>query len=219
VDKPFVVHGGAGTGSVIVEAALTLLGQPYDVVEAPALTSPLRRQRAAEVNPMRQVPALVPPNGEILTESAAILIWLADRYPGARLAPPVSDPRRGAFLRWMAYVSAQIYALFWIRDDLTRLAADPAHEVVIRERTTARILHCWEMMDRQISPGAYLLGDDLGVLDLYVTVISRWGPRRRRFTAAAPKMSDVVRKVDADPRLTALWAARFPFTPGWEGEA
>lgn len=217
MDKPFTVHGGRGTGSVIVEAALTLLGQPYEVVEEPALTSPGRERRAAAVNPMRQVPALVLPSGEILTESAAILIWLADRYPGARMAPTVGDPRRGAFLRWMAYVSAQIYALFWIRDHLSRLAADPAHEAVIRERTTARILHCWDMMDRQISPGAYLLGDELGVLDLYVTVISRWGPRRRRFYDAAPKMAEVVRRVDADPRLTALWAARFPFAAGWEG--
>ena len=217
MDKPFVVHGGRGTGSVIVEAALTLMALPYQVLDQPALSSPLRDRHP--VNPLRQVPALVLLDGEILTESAAILIWLADRYPQSRLAPTPSAPGRAAFLRWMAFVSAQIYALYWVRDDPTRLAADEDHQALILARTAERILHCWRTMDAQISPGAYLLGDELGVLDLYVTVISRWRPRRRKFYAAAPKMADVVRRVDADPRLTALWAERFPFATGWEGEA
>ncbi len=66
-------------------------------------------------------------------------------------------------------------------------------------------------MDAQVSPGRYILGDDLSVLDLYVAVVSRWGPRRKRFYEEAPKMADVVRRVDQDPRLTAFWARRFPF--------
>jgi GST-like protein len=72
-------------------------------------------------------------------------------------------------------------------------------------------------MDAQIHPGRYILGDQLGVVDLYVAVISRWGPRRKRFYAEAPKMAEVVRRVDAEPRLAAFWAERFPFTEGWEG--
>jgi len=218
VDKPIIVYGGRGTGSVIVEAALTLLELPYEVIEQPALDSPTRNERAAAVNPMRQVPAVVLPGGETLTESAAILIWLADRYPQARLAPAPLERARAAFLRWMTFVSSQIYALYWIRDDTSRLADDPVHQALVKARTTERITHCWRMMDAQIHPGDYLLGNELSMLDLYVTVISRWGPRRARFYAAAPKMADVVRRVDADPRLAALWAERFPFAPGWEGE-
>ena len=56
-----------------------------------------------------------------------------------------------------------------------------------------------------------LLGDDLSVLDLYVAVASRWTPRRARFTAEAPRMAEVVRRVDALPVLQAFWAERFPF--------
>ena len=61
-----------------------------------------------------------------------------------------------------------------------------------------------------------LLGDALTVLDLYVTVVSRWGPRRVRFYDVAPRMSEVVRRVDADPRLAEFWPKRFPFFDGWE---
>lgn len=204
---PFVVMGGKGTGSVAVEAALTLIGAPYHVREG--------AKRA--VNPMGQVPALILPTGELMTESSAILIWLADAYPEAGLAPRVGEPAQAAYLRWMAFVSAAIYALYWIRDKPSRLAADKAHEKVLRARTDERIAACWEIMEKQVSPGRYLLGDSLTVLDLYVTVISRWGPRRLSFYQAAPHMGEVVRRIDAEPRLAALWAERFPFQREWEG--
>ena len=42
-------------------------------------------------------------------------------------------------------------------------------------------------------------------------------PRRRRFYAEAPRLAEVVRRVDAEPRLQPFWAERFPFEPGWEG--
>jgi len=213
----YVVYGGAHTGSVAVEAALTLLDLPYRVVETAALAGRAHDEALAVVNPLRQVPALVLPGGELMTESAAILVWLADDHPEARLAPTMAQLARPAFLRWMSFCSAAIYALYWIRDDPSRIADTEAGKALAKARITERILDCWRAMDAQVEPGRYLLGDDLTVLDLYVAVLSRWGPRRRRFYDAAPKMAKSVRRVDADPRLTALWAERFPFVEGWEG--
>jgi GST-like protein len=204
----YVVYGRSGTGSVPVEATLLLLGEPYEVKEA---GRDVNAEAIAQVNPMQQLPAVVLPNGEVMTESAAILIHLADSHPAARLSPPIDDPRRGAFLRWMTFVSAQIYGLVWARDDPRRLAADEAHEAVILARTAERRAYCWRTMDAQVSPRRYLLGDDLSVLDLYVTVISRWAPGRARFYQEAPQMSEVVRRVDQDQRLAGFWAERFPF--------
>jgi GST-like protein len=202
VDKPYVVYGQKGTGSVPVEATLLLLGEPYEVIER----GPSEDRPAG--NPMQQVPVLALPNGELMTESAAILIHLADSHPAARMSPALDDPRRPAFLRWMTYVSAQIYALVWVRDDPGRLAVDEAHKPVILERTAERMAYCWRMMDAQVSPGRYILGEDLSVLDLYVTVVSCWGPRRARFYQEAPKLAEVVRRLDQDPRLVEFWAAR-----------
>ena len=210
VDKPYVVYGAKGAGSVPVEAALTLLGLPYEVVEAAPWEGGEERDRAARVNPMRQIPSLVLPSGEVMTESAAILMWLAEQHPQARLAPAVGDPRRRAWLRWMTFIPASIYSLYWIRDDPMRLAADPAAAELIQARTAERIAECWRLMDAQIEPGRYLLGEDLGVLDLYVTVVSRWTPGRERFCREAPRMAEVVRRVDALPRLQAFWAERYP---------
>lgn len=213
----FVVYGAAGSGSVTVEAALTLIGAPYRLVDLGSWKEAASAEME-RVNPMRQVPALVLSSGELMTESAAILTWLADSHPQAGLAPALDSPMRPRFLRWMSFISAQVYALFWIRDVPSRLAADPAHEAVIRERTGQRIADCWRLMGTQVSPtGRFMLGEEVSVLDVYLAVVSRWGPRRKGFYAAAPNLAGVVRAVDAEPRLAALWAERFPFGEGWEG--
>ena len=58
--------------------------------------------------------------------------------------------------------------------------------------------------------------EDLSVLDLYVATASRWSPGRRRFNNVAPGLAEAIRRVDAHPRLTKLWAERFPFVESWE---
>ena len=209
----FTLYGAAGSGSVPVEAAMTLIGLDYRLIEAVTWEGDAERDKVAAVNPMRQIPALVLPNGEVLTESAAILIWLADAHPEARLAPSPDDPRRAQFLRWMTFIPSAIYSMFWVRDLPSRLVGDDAAaQEQVRLRTVERIAECWRVMDSQITPGRFLLGDDLSVLDLYVAVASRWTPRRARFYAEAPRMAEVVRRVDALPELQSFWAERLPFS-------
>lgn len=207
---PLTLYGAADSGAVAVEAALTLLGLPYELIEGATWAEEAARDRVATRNPMRQIPTLVLPDGEVMTESAAILIYLGDLDPAATLAPPLRDPRRRQFLRWMLYVSSAIYALHWIKPDVGRIGAPPEARDAVVEAVHERIAFCWAQMDGQLTPGDYLLGDELTVLDLYVAVVSRFGPWRERFCEAAPRMAAVVHRVDADPRLAALWCERFP---------
>ena len=117
------LYGAEASGSVAVEAALTLLGLHYDIVEGATWAEETARDRVATSNPMRQIPTLVLPDGEVMTESAAILIYLADLDPAAGLAPSPADPLRRQFLRWMVYVSSAIYSLHWIKPDVKRIGA------------------------------------------------------------------------------------------------
>lgn len=208
----YTVYGAAGSGSVPVEAALTLIGAPYQVIEAVTWEGDAERDKVAPVNPMRQIPALITPDGETITESAAILIWLAEQHPEAALAPDAGDPRRAQFLRWMSFIPASIYSMFWVRDVPSRLGGDdPAAQETIRARTAERIADCWGVMEGQITPGRWLLGDEMTVLDLYVATASRWTPGRARFAEVAPRMAEVVARADRLPELQAFWAERFPF--------
>ena len=225
------VYSDRGSGGVLAEAALVLLGRPYRLrdtalfpeVDGATAEQQANRQRLKTINPMMQVPTLVvggddeDRGGLVLTESAAILIGLADLHPQSGLAPAPADPARASFLRWMTYVPGQIYPMYWVRDDPSRLAGDdPVFQQRIQERAAERILACWAAMDEQVAPSPWLAGDRMTVLDLYVAVVSRWTPGRRAFYANAPRMAEVVRRIDAEPRLQELWAERFPFVPGWE---
>jgi len=215
----YLLQGAAGTGAVAVEAALVLMGQAYEVADAPSVDTPAS---VAPANVMRQVPALTLPSGEVLTESAAILMRLAELHPDAGLAPGVDHPARGQYLRWMSFVASQIYAHYWLKDDPGRLVPDPAQHAAVEANLNARIAHCWGIMERALEAAnsgflaPYILGRNLSVLDVYVTVVSRFRPRRQRFYAAAPRMGEAVRRLDADPRLADLWARRYPFFEGWE---
>jgi GST-like protein len=216
VSSDFIVYGATGSGSVPIEAALMLIGLPYRIEDHAPWESPARARELTRINPLLQVPALALPSGEIMTESAAILVWLADAYPQARLAPALNDAARPAFLRWMNFVSAAIYALYWVLDNPSRVVDRAEDHEIVKARLHQRIAHCWGVMDAQLKPGRYLLGDDLSVLDLYVATASRWSPGRRRFCEVAPGLASAVRRADADPRLETIWAERFPFVEGWE---
>lgn len=213
---PLTLYGAVASGSIAVEAALTLLDIPYTLVEGATWEQESARERVAARNPMRQIPTLVLADGEVVTESAAILIHLAETHPQARLAPAADDPVRRQFLRWMVYVSSAIYSLHWIKPDVRRIGAPAELRDAVVAAVHDRIAFCWANMDAQLHPGRYLLGDTLTVLDLYVTVVSRFGPWRQRFYEVAPKLAPVVRRVDAEPRLAGFWARRFPFDEGWE---
>lgn len=209
-NQQFVLFGAAASGSVAVEAALALLKIPYQVIEGETWSSEAARMRVGGQNAMRQVPTLVLPGGETLTESAAILIWLADAHPNARLAPGPADHMRAQFLRWMFFVSSAIYSLHWIKPDVSRIGAPQSARDEVVNSVHERIAFCWRTMDAQLRPSRYLLGDTLSVLDLYVAVISRFGPWRERFYQEAPNMTPVIKRVDEDPRLKKLWGRRFP---------
>lgn len=207
------LFGSAASGSTAVEAALTLLGIDFHLIEGATWETEAARARVGATNPMRQIPTLVDSDGRVMTESAAILIHLADTHPQAELAPGIDDPRRAEFLRWMVFVSSAIYSLHWIKPDVTRVGARPEQRDAVVDAVHERIAFCWGVMDAQVMPGGpsdYLLGDRLSVLDLYVAVVSRFGPWRERFEQVAPRMTPVVRRVDAEPRLQDFWRARFP---------
>ncbi len=204
------LYGAAASGSVAVEAVLTLLNIPFKLIDGETWASEAARRRVGRQNSMRQIPTLIQPDGEILTESAGILIYLADTHLKAKLSPGLTEPSRRQFLRWMFFVSSAIYALHWIKPDVGRIGAPPSASDEVVRAVHERIAFCWRTMDAQMNPAKYLLGDDLSVLDLYVNVVSRFGPWRERFYAEAPRMTPAIKRVDEEPRLRPLWERRFP---------
>lgn len=214
--QAYRVYGTAGSGSVAVEAALTLLNQPYTTVEAAPWGGPDDRAILESESPLQQVPVVILPDGRKMTESAAILIHLGDLHPEAGLAPQPGDPTRADYLRWMVFIPANIYAMYLLKDDPSRWLHDEAAGEELRDRAIDRIKVCWKVMEAAVEPSPWILGDRMSLLDVYVTLVSRWTPRRRWFEEACPKLYQVVRRVDELAELKDFWKERFPFSEGWE---
>jgi glutathione S-transferase len=87
------------TGALIL---LEELGAPYELHVLNMKAGEQRQPAYLALNPMGKVPA-VKHGDAVITEQVAIFIYLADLYPEAKLAPPIGDPLRGPYLRWLAY--------------------------------------------------------------------------------------------------------------------
>ena len=76
------LYGVRGWGSTLAEAALAWVGEPVEFIDVEGFDQPgPARDRLLAVNPLARVPTLVAPDGEILTESAAIVLRLAELHP------------------------------------------------------------------------------------------------------------------------------------------
>ena len=110
-----MLYRSPGCGSAMVEAAFALADKPLDRFTASRWDSPDRLKALERVNPLGQVPTLVWPDGTVQTESIAILIEIALRYPEAQLLPS-GLPERATALRWLLFLGTTIYASFNPRD-------------------------------------------------------------------------------------------------------
>jgi GST-like protein len=201
---------GRGLGSAMVEAAFALTGRRIERVTASRWQGARRLAELEAVNPLGQVPTLVWPDGTVQSESAAILIELALRHPEAGLLPSVPSLRAQA-LRWLVYLSANVYPHYTVRDFPERWSGNAGTQAVLVEAATERIRSAWAVLASQWRPlGAFAFGTAPGAFDLAVAVISRWTPGRGWFMAEFPHLADVVRAVDAHPRLAPVWAENFP---------
>ena len=78
------------------------LGEPYEIVITDVRAGAGQTPEYLAINPMGKVPAIID-DGEIVTETGAICLYLGDKYPKAGLAPPIGDPLRAPYLRWLFF--------------------------------------------------------------------------------------------------------------------
>jgi glutathione S-transferase len=102
-----VLHHHPFTRASNVVWMLEEVGAPYELEYVDVMSGAHKRPEAVALNPMGKLPTLVD-GGTVVTESAAIGLYLADRYASGRLAPALDDPARGTYLRWSLYAPSVI---------------------------------------------------------------------------------------------------------------
>lgn len=196
------LYGVPAWGSAIVETMRALVGEPYDFVDVEGFDHPGAAQdRLAAVNPLRQVPTLMLDDGEVLTETAAIALWLAGRHAGLAPAPGSAEHRR--FLRLLIWIVANLYPTFTYGDYPERWAPSAQDELTDATNTHRERLYRW--LEEQVV-GPYVLGEQASALDCYAAVIIDWRPGHPWFAENTPRLFGAAQLMRRDPRLAAVMA-------------
>jgi GST-like protein len=206
--KPHVLLGCKGCGSAVVEAAFALAGVPLDCEEVDYSAGSATLPRLAAVNPLRQVPALVLPDGAVLTESLAILHYLNDIEPGADLVPPPGDLTRKRFYRWAAFLVAAVYPTFTYGDDPAKWVANEEGARQLRASTDRHREAMWRVLEGEAA-SPWFLGERFSALDLYVAVMTNWRPGRKWFDANTPRLAAIAERTAATPKVAAVLQRNF----------
>lgn len=166
----------------IVRWMLEEVGAEYETVVLDYGTT-MKAPDYLTINPMGKVPALK--HGDtVVTEVAAICVYLADAFPEAGLAPPLSA--RGAYYRWLFYAAGPVESAIIDRAALgiTDIPADK--QPMVGYGTYDQVV---DVLDRHVSANQYIAGDRFSAADVYLGSHLAWGtqfgtlPKRDSFDA------------------------------------
>lgn len=168
------------------------------------------------VNPRGRVPALEV-GGEVFTEAAALLVYIASRAPEAGLLPPAGTAELVRTLEWLAWFSNSLhiaYAHYWRPERFLPADADNSAMVDFARESILRLNA--ELEERIAAP--WLVGD-YGLADIYSLPMYRWGNRIGiDMVTACPRWTDVVTRMMERPAVRDALAVegleRESFLPG-----
>jgi glutathione S-transferase len=193
---------------------LAEIGADFELREVPIDNSAQRGSVYSAVNPQRNLPTLLTPQGETLTESAAILLTLAERHPEANLLPPAASIARAQVLRWLIFVAAEIYPVIEIKDYPERFQPEGEDTADSRRdelREHARYIwkRRWLLVESAASDEQWFLPGSFSLLDIYVAVISRWAQTDDWRPQHLPRVERIAGAVATRHSLAAVWKRNF----------
>ena len=199
-----VLYGSQSTASLVVHWLLIELGVEHELRQ---LDFDRREQKSPEylaINPAGRVPALLI-DGQVLTESAAIVMHLADLYPQAVLAPAPGTPARGDYYRWMCfcvYTLMPAYRAWFYPQE----PAGEANTAVVKEQARLQLETAWQQVAEHLQAGGpYLLGERLSAVDFMLTMLMRWSRNMPRPSDTWPVLAAHARRMKDRPALAEVY--------------
>jgi glutathione S-transferase/GST-like protein len=199
------LYGRKGAGSMVVEAVLEECDVPYRLSEVKRDASRLPPADYYAVNPLGQVPALKLPDGTIMTESAAIVLYLADEHSNGKLAPAPGGPLRPQFLRWLVYLATNIYMTdlrIYYCDRYSTRAADGGN---IKEAAVKAMAREWDVYAAALDSKPYMLGEQFSAVDVYAAMLATWNLDVPAFFRKHPNIHACYERIVARPAVARVW--------------
>ncbi len=193
------------SGSFGPHAVLAELALPVDEIHVNSKAGANRTAEYLALNPDGRIPVLRLPDGQVMTESAAIALHLAESHPEAGLVPLPGDPDRVRFLRWLFYSVPNIYEPDLRASYPARYCSDPGEAEGVKRAGLRALDANWTILAAALGEGPFLLGQRYSVADPYLAMMAAWHPAPRALMARLPALARLVEAVRTRPRLNALW--------------
>lgn len=158
--------------------ALEEVAAEYDYVEVDLMRGEAREPWFLSINPSGKVPVLID-DGQVITESAAICMHLAEKYPATRLLPPAGCPERTDCYKWISFIITELDAPLW---------TIAKHRFALpNERRVPAVIDSaqWEfsvavrILETRVNGRSFLTGDALTVADILAGHTLSWAKSAR----------------------------------------
>ena len=192
----------ASTCSLATHIVLEEVGADYSTVRIDFATAQQTSPEYLKINPKGRVPALVTDKG-ILTETPAMLVYVAQRFPQARLAP-MEDPFFFAQIQsFNSYLCSSVHVAHAHRMRGHRwVDADDAHSIAAMKRKVPQSVGAgFELIEREMLKGPWVMGDQYTVCDPYLFTLAQWLEKDGVDLARIPRVVDHRRRMAERPSV------------------
>lgn len=206
-----ILYHSPGSCSTATMLALEETGLPYTLATISVPAGDTRNAEFIRYNPWSAVPALVLPDGSCLTETVAILQFLADAVPDRELLPPNGTVARARAVSFLARLTGTVHIAFrpLLRPD--KLASTPGGQKDVRHTGIATLNGVLERLEDEIRGEDSVLASGFSLCDAYALVFAHWTlrPQIREHIIATPRLHAVGRAVQRRPTASG----RLPVQP------
>lgn len=200
------LYYATGTCALATHIALEETGAPYEAVRVDFAAQAQRGPEYLAVNPKGRVPALVTDKGT-LTETPALLCFVAQSFPDARLAR-LSDPFAVAEAQeFNSYLCATVHVAHAHGRRGSRWADDAAAIEAMQRKVPATMTECFELIERKLLRGPWVMGDAYTICDPYLFTIGSWLEGDGVDTKKMPRVLEHRRRMLARPAVRKAVAA------------
>jgi len=172
----YKLYGSLGAASLAPHCVLEASGASYEFIPVDISDDVDRDPEYLKLNPHGRIPTLVM-GDDVMMESAAISIYLADKYPKTRMSPPVDDPSRWRYLQWMTYLTNTLQETMLLKRYSAGYTTD-SDTSAVSDSAAARLIQILGIIEAGLDKhdGPFFLGDTLSTADIYLNMILGWDP-------------------------------------------
>jgi glutathione S-transferase len=195
-----------GTCALASHIALEEAGAAYETVRLNFKTEDQKKPDYLKINPKARVPSLITDRG-IITETPAILIYIAQSFPAAKLAT-LDDPFALARVQaFNSYLCSTVHVAHAHRPRGYRWADDPAAIEAMKKKVPQTVGECFALIEREMFEGPWVMGKDYTVCDGYLYTLSQWLAADGVDINKTPKIAGHFKRVGERPAVAKAVAA------------